>query len=59
VLSPGLALKAGVVATARVLEQRLRGSAALTRAVRDLVAGAARRRGFARDFVRLRIMRIF
>jgi hypothetical protein len=47
-----------LVALARVIEQRVRGSERLRRAGRRLAAGVARRSKNARAFVQLRLMRL-
>lgn len=51
-------MKAEVIATARILEQRLRASRRLRRAARRSAAWLARVSPSARAFVRLRLMRL-
>jgi hypothetical protein len=51
-------VRAEIVAAARVVEQRLRGSRRARRAGRRLLAAIAKVSPEARDFVRMRLMRL-
>ena len=51
-------MKLAIIAAARIVEERLRTSKTVRRAARKTAALLARRSKEARDFVRIRLMRL-